>query len=301
MEIACSITIHLIMSKHAYMIMCHDKLEQLKVLVSLLDDERNDIYIHMDRKTQFSNLDAVSSCVKKAKINWVKRENVNWGGFSQIKAEYNLLNEATKTKHMYYHLISGVDLPIKSQNEIHDFFDANGGMEYISVEKCSNTDFNIFPRIGQFHFFQEKIGRNSNKGMKVRLAGRLELISIKIQNILGIDRTKKLPSIYKGAQWFSITHNMALYLLSREKDIERWFKYGIGVDELFVQTIAMQSPYKNKIENDNKRFIDWNRGQPYTWKSENYEEIINSKKLFARKFSIDEDPKIIEMIKKHVQ
>ena len=94
---------------------------------------------------------------------------------------------------------------------------------------------------------------------------------------------------------------MALYFLSRERDVERWFKYGIGVDELFVQTIAMQSPYKNKIENDNKRFIDWHRGQPYTWKSENYEEIINSKKLFARKFSIDEDPKIIEMIKKHVQ
>ena len=37
MAIDCSITIHLIMSKHAYMIMCHDKLDQLKVLVSLLD------------------------------------------------------------------------------------------------------------------------------------------------------------------------------------------------------------------------------------------------------------------------
>ena len=40
------------MGKHAYLIMCHNNLEVLKTLVSLLDDSRNDIYIHIDRKSR---------------------------------------------------------------------------------------------------------------------------------------------------------------------------------------------------------------------------------------------------------
>lgn len=40
--------------KHAYCIIAHNNLEQLQRLLLLLDDPRNDIYIHIDKK---SNLD----------------------------------------------------------------------------------------------------------------------------------------------------------------------------------------------------------------------------------------------------
>lgn len=33
--------------KHAYLIMAHNNFELLRVLVKLLDDKRNDIYIYM--------------------------------------------------------------------------------------------------------------------------------------------------------------------------------------------------------------------------------------------------------------
>lgn len=35
--------------KHAYLIMAHHELKLLKVLITLLDDVRNDIYLHVDR------------------------------------------------------------------------------------------------------------------------------------------------------------------------------------------------------------------------------------------------------------
>ena len=38
--------------KHAYLIMCHNNFEQLKLLLKLLDDERNDIYVHIDKKAK---------------------------------------------------------------------------------------------------------------------------------------------------------------------------------------------------------------------------------------------------------
>ena len=42
------------MDKHAYLIIAHSNLKQLQQLLLLLDDPRNDIYIHLDLK---SNLD----------------------------------------------------------------------------------------------------------------------------------------------------------------------------------------------------------------------------------------------------
>lgn len=36
--------------KHAYCILAHGNWEQLQLLVSVLDDERNDIFLHIDKK-----------------------------------------------------------------------------------------------------------------------------------------------------------------------------------------------------------------------------------------------------------
>lgn len=36
--------------KHAYLIIAHHEFEILKKLVQAIDDERNDIYIHFDKK-----------------------------------------------------------------------------------------------------------------------------------------------------------------------------------------------------------------------------------------------------------
>lgn len=38
--------------KHAYLIMAHHEFEVLGKLVQALDDERNDIYIHFDKKVK---------------------------------------------------------------------------------------------------------------------------------------------------------------------------------------------------------------------------------------------------------
>ena len=50
---------------------------------------------------------------------------------------------------------------------------------------------------------------------------------------------------------------------------------------------------------DNMRLVDWKRGSkgsPYTFREEDYDELINSGALFARKFSEDVDKNIIEKI-----
>ena len=40
--------------RHAYLILAHHHFGQLRKLISLLDDPRNDIYVHVDRKAEFN-------------------------------------------------------------------------------------------------------------------------------------------------------------------------------------------------------------------------------------------------------
>ena len=44
------------------------------------------------------------------------------------------------------------------------------------------------------------------------------------------------------------------------------------------------------------RLIDWDRGSPYTFKIDDYSQIKKSNMLFARKFQVDVDEKIINKI-----
>lgn len=107
--------------KDAYLILAHRNDYLFNTLIELLDNENNDIYIHMDKKTKNINEELLKNKVKKSNIYFVNRIKCNWGGFSLVKAELNLLEEATKNNYRYYHLLSGQDLPIKSQNEIYVF------------------------------------------------------------------------------------------------------------------------------------------------------------------------------------
>lgn len=70
------------MNKHAYLVMAHNNIEQLIRLVRILDDERNDIYIHLDRKFKDRNLLKQIKKSNYSKIEFIERINVNWGGFS---------------------------------------------------------------------------------------------------------------------------------------------------------------------------------------------------------------------------
>lgn len=271
------------MEKHAFLIICHDNFEILKRILKLLDDERNDIYLHVDKRFVSFNKDEIEGILEKATLKIIARRKVNWGGYSLIDVELSLLKEATQKQHIYYHLLSGVDMPLKTQDEIHCFFHQNKGREFVSVDESVEAGNNINTRIKYYYLFQDHIGRIP--GIKSGILERVERCSLAIQKFLKIDRVKKIGMpIYKGANWFSITHELALFVISQERKIKKLFKYSLCADELFLQTLVMNSQYKEKITNDCLRYIDWNRGTPYTFTVEDKEKLLESKKIFARKF-----------------
>ena len=71
--------------KHAYLIIAHHEFEVLEKLIQSLDDARNDIYIHFDRKLK----SLPTFIIRHADLYILEeRIDIRWGHVSQIKAEY---------------------------------------------------------------------------------------------------------------------------------------------------------------------------------------------------------------------
>ncbi|MGN0335359.1 MAG: beta-1,6-N-acetylglucosaminyltransferase [Lachnospiraceae bacterium] len=293
------------MKKHAYLIMAHTQFELLKNLLECLDDERNDIYVHIDSKAENFNKSEFSDVLKKANLIFTDRTDVRWGTYSQIACELVLIKAAVQTEHAYYHLLSGMDLPIKSQDEIFAFFEENEGLEFVDEDGPVVSE-NILDRIRLYHHF---IGKQGS------LQDILGAVETKLQRLCGVNRLKKSgikdSEIQKGRNWFSITHGLAKLIVEREPWIAETFRNSVCADELFVQTIVRNSVYAANICNPNTmpeipdtRYIDWERGNnnnPYIFREGDYRELKNADALFARKFDLNIDRKIVEHLCRDLQ
>lgn len=291
------------MKKFAYLLIVHEYTYVLEILLKCLDDERNDIFLHIDRKTKQFPVEKCKKLVTRSNLIIVPGVSVFWGGYSQIEAEMLLLETAVRKQHyQYYHLLSGSDLPLASQNNIHSFFDENEGKEFIRFQEA---EFKYADRIKYYYFGQKFNARRKNK--PAGLAEKIVKVSCAFQRIIGVDRNKNI-SFQKGTNWFSITDEFARYIVSKRDWVKSVFKYTFCADELFLQTILINSKFIDNLyhpvfDNDKKaimRYIDWERGNPYTFRKEDFDDLIHSGMLFARKFSENTDKDIVDLIYHHV-
>lgn len=291
--------------------MAYDNFDQLNKLVKALDDERNMIFIHIDKKVKEFTEDVkkkILGGVTKSKIEIYSNIAVYWSHYSLVECELFLLEKAVeKGSFAYYHLLSGQCFPIKSQNYIHEFFEKHEGKEFIDyqssfLEKHSDT---IMKRIRYYHPFRKYCRISKIKWINDFFRG-LNLICITGQKRLKVDRCKKNNlDICYGSQWFSITDVFARYVLSMKSFVERNFKYSNSSDELFLQTILKASPFLKNLYKEtsntfygNMRLVDFSRGNPYTFRSSDIEEIKSSEYLFIRKVDERVDKDILDIISK---
>lgn len=286
--------------KHAYLIIAHNEPRLLKILINLLDDERNDIYILIDRKANLLLFSDIS--VSKSSLIIVDRVDIRWGDISQVVAEMTLFKTAFDNgPYSFYHLLSGTDLPIKSQNYIHKFMDKYPNTEFVGFAKGND----LAKKTDHIHLFT-KYYKDSNfvrKSFCTMVRKSFEFLQI----IVGYKRKFDIE-LKKGSNWCSITNSFCAYLISKQDFVYKKFRFVSCPDEIFLQTILWASPFKDNIYDINDEFnsclreIDWDRGSPYTWgKNEmDFKILKESNKLFARKFS-SYNIEIVKKIQKDIE
>ena len=287
--------------KHAYLIMAHNEPYILEKLLKLIDYTDNDIFLHIDKKSHDLKKEEIAKWVNKSNLYFIPRMDLRWGTNSLINCTLNLLELAVNHKHYaYYHLISGVDLPLKNQEEIHIFFDKNMGREFVHFYSHKDIDERRLERVKYYHIFSGNL--KSKSKIKRIISSKLYYNFLKIQKKLKVNRIKNKKYMF-GAEWFSITDDLARYIVSKKKEIEKEYKYTSCCDELFIQTLVYNSKFydnlylkKDDAYEASMRCIDWTRGDPYTFREEDFKMLMKSGMFFARKFSTNVDKKIIDLI-----
>lgn len=291
-------------NRHAYLILVHNCPRLLQVLIDMIDDERNDIYLHVDGKAnigQFANIRATKSKL----IFTAQRIKVYWGNDSMINAEYVLFETAHRCgPYSYYHLLSGVDLPLKNQEYIHHFFDE----EYRGHEFVGFTKNMVLTHRLRYYYLFGRYMRPEIGNRKARFFSFIRKYALSLQKEMGVWRNKNVTIMY-GPTWVSITDDLCSFLLSQKKRIQKFYRMTSNPDESFIQTIVYNSPFYDNIHDKEDeylscmRLIDWekepNRSSPHTWRCQDWDELILSNRLFARKFS-EEDMDFIYRIKDFV-
>lgn len=287
--------------QNAYLISAHLDPNALAAQVNSLNSESQvDFYIHIDAKvniTPFKTLLNDYSNVIFLEGN--ERVIVHWGGYSQLKMQYNLMQKMFDSGTIYKRVfnLSGLDYPLVSNKTLLEKLPND--KEYITGYDVSHERY-INPQKGSmkdkflyYHF------------MDTRFLSRLNKLKIKKKSSyeqLGYD-------FYFGSENWSLTYDCVKYIFdtySKDKALQKILRFCFSPNEAWVHTIFFNSCWRNKGQIYQDEYHGLIALSPVHYFSygdsikilteEDYDTLIQSGKMFCRKVRSGISDKLISMI-----
>jgi hypothetical protein len=284
--------------KIAYLILAHTDAEHICRLANRLTKfSWEEVFIHVDKKVDiepFYNLLRTNRSVHFI----TERVKVYWAGYSSILATINLFKFAINYgSYDRFVILQGQDYPIKSSQEIYNFFDNNPNVEFINAIDATNSkqiktlhkycfmwlidDINVFKKVW-------------NKFNSILIQRKLLM---KFKNPYIIENGKKY-GIYQGWAHVALTRNCVNYIINfynTHPKFNKFFTTTYAPDESYFHTIIYNSEFVNNTVDG--RSIEYNGvdsllnvtyfeypNQVTVFKNkEDFDKLHKSKYLFFRK------------------
>lgn len=290
--------------KQAILITAYKDPRQLLDLIGQFETENFNIYIHWDKKQKFDK--ALLIEIKNTlNVRYIETKyKINWGGVNQLKACLHLSELALQNKqNELFHTLSGQDFPVQSAKRFMEIAE-NARIDrknYLECIKLPNNSFGSdggMHRVRYFNFYDLFNYRKSEKWVK---------LLIRIQRKVKFQRSLKNfgGQLYGGSNWWSLTRGCLQYIIDynrRNPNYLKRFKFTFAAEELYFQTIIMNSDLKSTIVNNNLRYIDWSSGRggyPAYLSEIDYNNIIESGAIFARKIDFGTGQSLINKLKEY--
>lgn len=283
--------------KKIFAITCHKLTTPFLYTVNYLSSfDENKILIHVDAKSDIQEFSIVKK--KKNIIFLSDRKNITWGSVSQIKATLLLMEKALEMDFDYFFLLSGDDIPVRTNNSLDEFLYRYKNFNFVDFQ--SNGKKYIDPNIRVMYkypkiFFDKK---RSIFNMLSKIFFKLTK-NLLFNNKYYLENKKKLPTLYKGSNWFGITYEMVIYIknyLYCNPFYIKVFEHSLCGDEVFFHSIIKTnlSPclfFSECAFNCSLQYVDWETGPHYPriLDKSDIENIKKSRMFFARKFNNNED------------
>jgi hypothetical protein len=302
----------------AYIILAHKYPEQLIRLIHKLNSKENTFLIHIDKNTSPEIYQLIKQELKAfPNVHFLNRYKTYWGSFQLVQATL----EGIKTifsKNIdcdYVSFLSGQDYPIKSNQYIESFLTKHHGKEFLQYSPiysstANNQSFSINPDRIENWFINSCILRLDPfeipnwAGLKTRI---LVTLTYGLTVIKVLPKRRRFPAGFQpfgGSAFWSITKECANYIkefVEQNLNFLNFFRFAGIIDEIFFHTIILNSPYKENVINDDLRYIVWSGeafkvSHPDVLNKGDFEKLMASPDLFARKFDATIDAEILDLI-----
>jgi Core-2/I-Branching enzyme len=267
----------------AYIVSAYKYPAQLARLLERLQDGQASFAVHVDRKTTAYS-EMVERTAQIPEVRFLPRHVSHWGGFGHVRATLKGISDIVErgVPFDYAVLLTAQDYPLRSPRGIARFLAEAGGRSFMNHWTLP------------FAPWGERGGLERVEDWHVITYRRLHAALPLKRTIPG-----GLPPVGGGAYW-CLARPIVEYVhdfVERNPDYVRFFKHVLIPDELFFQTIVINSPLRETVTNENLRYIDWSREPaPAVLRAEDFPKLVTSGKLFARKFDMTVDVKILDLL-----
>jgi hypothetical protein len=264
--------------KVAYLIRAHHAPSLLERLVRRISGPEAGVFIHVSRTAEDRVYNEMVSRLRDVdRVAWLPRRTCRYGGFSLVEATLSGIDAILADGHRPRHtlLLSGQDYPLRPRADLEAFLEGAGEQSFVHHFHLPSDDWREedggLDRIRHIHFERAKV--------RTRLL-RLPVIR------------RRFPAGYEpygGSAFWALSTPALEYVHRHVRDnpsFMKFFRHVLIPDEIFFQTILLNSPLRDATINEQLHYVDWSGGgsHPATLGAADLEPMLASGKLFARKF-----------------
>jgi hypothetical protein len=268
----------------AYIVSAYKLPAQLERLLRHLQAPGVTFAVHVDKKTRRATWDEMTSRCRDLDVHWLPRHRSQWGGFGHVRATLKGIDHVVEN-HVpfdYAVLLTGQDYPLRPPAEIARVLGEADGRSFIRSLPLP------------WEHWGPRGGLDRVEDWHVITYRRLHL---------ALPLRRKIPGglhPYGGSAYWCLEKTLVHFVhgyLRQNPDYVRFFEHVFVPDEIFFQTIIMNSDLRDTVENDDLRYLDWSREPaPAVLTRDDLPALLESGQLFARKFDETVDSGVLDAL-----
>lgn len=276
--------------RQAILITAYRDLPILGQLVDYFDDDF-ELFIHLDCRCHEN-----CTCLAKKNVHLYRWYAIEWGDWRHLQAIVRLMYEAYAHSDLeYFHLITGSDYPIPPLAQFKTFCESHRHNNYVEHFPLPHSDWGTEGGLDRICYYW--LRPNTHRSTGGHLTHRL----VNLQRRLGLRRSFSFFNghLYGGSTYWSVSREAvgtALNYLSTHPAYLHRFRWTSIAEEICLPTLWYN--LKVPLINNYMRYIDWgpDGANPRVLTEKDYDRIVASDALFARKMQSGASSSIIEKL-----
>lgn len=309
-----------------YIILAHQLPEQIYRLVYRLNSPWVKFYIHIDKKIEIAPFRSILRDIKNLYfLEGEERYLGTWGDIGIVRGTLAAMERIIKDNRKgYCILLTGQDYPLKNNRDIQNHFIKSNNSNFITIFPLPHRSLfqGGMPRVTKY-----KINKSIRRGhflllpsifekefYDIKTFGKLNYLrkSGKSDLIFKIFRKRGFPenlSPHSGGVYWALpvcTIMSILAYLENNPEYLDYHEFTLCADEIFFHSIIAKLEKEKGLKiKRSLTYVNWERKTgplPVTFEFSDSDELRKASKdhLFARKFDITLDEKILNFIDKEL-